>query len=88
MGLEWYLSPYLSLIFSLSVSHFVFQEQHSFCFSTSKTSTDMVYEPNTVSIYKRVRGQKQQHLAISLKQQSAKKETIPKLQPRYEGIQK
>lgn len=54
-------TPLLVSCFSLSQYLILcFKNNTASVSSTSKTSTDMVYEPNTASIYKRVHGQKQQ----------------------------
>lgn len=92
LGLERYLSLHMSLVFFLSQYLILcFKNNTVSASSTSKTSTGMVSsrtQPVSIREYMARNNKLQRHLADLLKQQSAKKETIPKLQQRYEGIQK
>lgn len=94
-----YFSGPRAIFKSSRVSCFFLSQYLILCFknntvsasSTSKTSTGMVSsrtQPVSTREYMARNNKLQRHLADLLKQQSAKKETIPKLQQRYEGIQK
>lgn len=89
MSLEWYLSLVSCFFFSLSILFCVLRTiQFLFLPPAKLPQTGCTSPAQSVSTREYVaRNNKlQRHLAVSLKQQSAKKETIPKLQQRYEGF--